>query len=165
MNLNEFTKITYKIVGIFLSLILINSSALAEIVFKPSLGIGAGEYLNDKFTEIRLGGSLHLVEAPLAFELHGFQRVIHEKEDFYGLDLEMKLKRQFKISDQYMIGTYIGPGYRFATNDLDAPLLDFSLVVSKSNAFSLHLGYKIILLDWGSQDYKNDSLAYFGLQL
>lgn len=141
------------------------SSSYADVVFKSSFVIGAGQFQEQNFTEIHLGGSLHLMELPLSFDLHGFQRLIRDVEDFYGLDLQMKLKRQFKMSNTYFIGTYFGPGYRFATNDLDAPLLDFSMVFSKSKSFSIHLGYKLILLDWAGSDLANDSLIYLGFQI
>lgn len=143
----------------------LSSKAYAGVIFTPSFGIGTGEYQENSFTELKAGGAMHWVDLPFAVQLHGFRRFSGQAEDFYGLDLELKLKRQFKLSGQYLFGTYLGPGYRFVSNDLDAPTLDFSLVLSKAQIYSVFLGYKIIMLDWMSNDYDNDSLIYIGLQL
>lgn len=160
---------TYKLrisaLVIFNLMFFVGNCLFAEIVFKPSVLVGSGKYGDNSYTEIHLGGTLHFVEVPIALQLHGFRRVFRNVDDFYGLDLDLKLKRQFQISNQYLIGTYLGPGYRFVSNNLDAPTIDFSLVLSKSRSFSLHLGYKIIMLDWASVDLKNDNFIYLGFQL
>ncbi len=161
---NKITPIISLIVFLLLAFVR-NHDASAEIVFRPSVLIGVGQYEDNNYTEVHLGGALHFVQAPLVLQLHGFRRVFENVDDFYGLDLDLKLKRQFQISSQYLIGTYLGPGYRFVSNDLDAPTLDFSIVLSKARSFSLHLGYKIIMLDWASADLKNDNFIYLGFQL
>lgn len=150
---------------VFLNVFFASTPAFAEIVVKPSFGIGSGEYLDQSFTELKVGGAIHLIEWPLAFQLHGFRRFARQFDDFYGLDFEVKLKRQFKISNQYLFGTFFGPGFRFVSNDFDAPTVDFSLVLSKAQVYSIFLGYKIVMLDWMNNDYDNDSLIYLGIQL
>lgn len=146
--------------------VLFNSSvALAELVFTPSAGVASGSYQEHRYSEVKIGGTMHWVEVPFAVQLHGFRRFARQTDDFYGLDFELKLKRQFKLSNQYLIGTYLGPGYRIVSNDLDAPTLDFSLVLSKAQIYSVFIGYKLILLDWMGKDYENDSLVYLGVQL
>jgi hypothetical protein len=140
-------------------------SAHAEVIFKPSFGFNAGEYQELSYSEFKLGGAMHWVQLPFALQLHGFRRFARSTDDFYGLDLEFKLKRQFKISNDYLFGTYFGPGYRFVSNDFDAPTLDFSVVFAKAQIYSIFLGYKIIMLDWMGDDLENDSLIYLGVQL
>jgi hypothetical protein len=159
-----FSGLVFKIV-LFMNIFLISKIVLADIVLKPSFGIGSGDYLDQSYTELKVGGALHLVDLPIAFQLHGFRRFAHQFDDFYGLDLEVKLKRQFKISEQFLFGTFFGPGFRFVSNDFDAPTIDFSLVLSKAQIYSVFIGYKIIMLDWMKNDYKNDSLVYLGIQL
>jgi hypothetical protein len=146
-------------------ILLFTKVAYADLIYKNSLQLAGGEYKDFNFSEIRLGASLHTVQYPFAFELHGFRRVVREADDFYGLDFEIRLKRQFALSKSYLVGTFIGPGYRFASNEFDAPLIDFSLAISKLQKFSFHIGYKIILLDWASRDYDNDNLIYIGIQI
>lgn len=161
LNLKKKWSISFWAVALFF----VTQPLKAEVIFKPSFGIGSGEYLEKIFTELKVGGAMHFVELPLAFQLHGFRRFAREADDFYGLDFELKLKRQFRISNEFLIGTYFGPGYRFASNEFDAPTIDFSLVLSRAQIYSVFLGYKIIMLDWMNKDYENDSLIYLGVQL
>lgn len=140
-------------------------SAHAEVIFKPSLGFSAGQYQDLSYSEFKAGGAMHWVQLPFALQLHGFRRFARSADDFYGLDLEFKLKRQFKISKDYLFGTYFGPGYRVVSNDFDAPTLDFSFVFAKAQIYSIFLGYKIVMLDWMGDDLDNDSLIYLGVQL
>ncbi len=152
-------------IGLMVFLIFGTSTLKAEVLFKPSFGINAGEYQGLSYSELKVGGAMHWRVLPLAVQLHGFRRFAKSADDFYGLDLELKLKRQFKISQNYLIGTYFGPGFRLVSNELDAPTLDFSLVISKAQIYSVFLGYKVIMLDWMSDDFGNDSFVYLGVQL
>ncbi len=151
--------------AVILSFLVICSTSLAGIVVRPSFGISAGEYQEQTFSEIKIGGAIHFIQAPFAIQLHGFRRFARQADDFYGLELDLKIKRQFKVSNDYLFGTYFGPGYRYVSRDLDAPTLDFSFVLSKAKIYSIFLGYKVIMLDWMSNDFQNDSLVYLGVQL
>ena len=43
-----------------------SSTAFAGVLFKPSFGIGTGEYLENSFTEVKVGGAMHWIDLPFA---------------------------------------------------------------------------------------------------
>lgn len=165
MALSRTTKNWLKACSLIFALSVCSFQIKAEVIFKPSFGVNAGEYQELSYTELKAGGAMHWAVLPFAVQMHGFRRFARGAEDFYGLDFEVKVKRQFKVSQQYLFGTYFGPGYRFSSNEFDAPTLDFSLVLSKAQIYSIFIGYKIIMLDWMENDFENDSLIYLGVQL
>ena len=106
---------------------------------------------------------MHLVKFPVVFTLYGFKRLV--KDDFWGLDVDFKVKRQFRIIKDYLLGTELGPGYRWASKSRGAFFTDFAFSLAQIDVFSFQLGYKIVWNEWDNPSRVNEALVYLGVQL
>lgn len=138
-------------------------AANKNLVFRPSIGFGTVFTHGSHLGEVRLGGTMHFVRLPLVFTFYGFKRL--SREDFWGLDMDFKIKRQFRIVKDYLLGTELGPGYRWASQDQGAYFTDFAFSLAQIDVFSFQLGYKIVWNEWESSLRTNEALVYFGFQL
>lgn len=152
------------LVFIFSSLTALSAGAL-NYEFKPSVGLAFGKYQDQDYSEVRAGGIFHVVSMPFYFHAQGFRRFLDEAEDFYGLDFDLKIRRQFQISNDILVGTQLGPGYRFSTNDFDAPYLDFAFSYTQRQLFAFQIGYKIVFLKFENSELENDNIIYVSVNL
>ncbi|MCO5114214.1 MAG: hypothetical protein M9899_08565 [Bdellovibrionaceae bacterium] len=140
-------------------------SAYAEIFFEPTIGASAGKYQGASYTEMRAGAIFSMQDQFLRFETTGFHRYVDGGDNFSGADFSLQIQRWFQVTQRSLIGTRLGPGYRWASNDMDAPYLDFSLSFRHLDLFGFRVGYKLFFHELKDKDYENENMVYISFEI
>lgn len=150
----------------FLNLILLSMNvAKAEIFLNPIGGVAAGKYEDLSYTEARAGVLISFSDQFIRGEAVGFYRFVDGIDNFSGVDLSVQVQRWFQITNKFLLGTRIGPGYRWASNDYDAPLLDFSVSFQHLELMTFRVGYKLLFHELSDSDNPNESMVYISFEL
>lgn len=137
----------------------------AEIFYEPTFGVAAGKYQELHYSEVRAGLVLSMNDQFLRFDMQGFHRYIDGGENFSGADFGLQVQRWFRLSEKSLLGTRIGPGYRWASNQFDAPFLDFSISAQHLDFFSFRIGYKLLFHELKDDSHENESMVYVSFEI
>lgn len=152
-------------VGLIVIALFWSAHSQAEIFFEPVLSVGAGKYQDINYTEARAGIIFSMQDQFLRLETVGFHRYVDGGDNFSGLDLGLQVQRWFQVTQKFLLGTRIGPGYRWASNEFDALFLDFSLSFRHLDLFGFRLGYKLFFHELKDSLNENESMVYISFEI
>lgn len=148
-----------------LGLLIKPSLARSEIFFEPTLGAAAGKYQGYSYTEMRAGAIFSMQDQFLRLEVAGFHRYVDGSDNFSGLDLGLQIQRWFQLTQKSLIGSRVGPGYRWSSNEFDALYLDFSLAFKHLDLMGLRVGYKIFFHELKDDQNENENMVYVSFEI
>lgn len=151
--------------GVVLLSLLYFQPLAAQVFVKPTFGVATGQHEKENFTEARLGAIFSMQDQFLRFETIGFHRFLKETPNYWGLDFSLLVQRWFQVTQKTLVGTRIGPGYRWVSSEWDAPFLDFSLSFRHLDFFAFRAGYKLLFHELKDDTHSNESLAYISFEI
>lgn len=149
------------VLSVLLSFIISSFSATAQAAHQGDIyfDIGAGSGTTGKdsvsYSEIDFGINYFLYNH-LDWRNALFARFPTTGSTGYGLDTSGRFIGRVDLFNSLGITGYAGPGFRFQTKDLSAPLLEAG-VIFHFPALSAGLGYKSILNSWVQTNAPNDN--------
>lgn len=132
--------------------------------FYFDIGASAGQTtvnsVSTSYTQITLGVDYFFMDW-LSWRNEVFGRFISGNDPLYGVDSSARAHYDIML-DQFKVGVYGGPGYRFVTRGTNAP---FALAGVQVRAFNVNLSAQVqkTFYSWANKDYEDATEMRFGL--